>query len=289
VSKQPLAIVTMVRRDYEMLRLWIGYYKKQVADSKSIYVIAHGEDQIVEDIAAGCSVFTIPFDNTGDQFEAKRRKHMLMFASGLLQYFQNVIVVDCDEIVAIDPSLNLSLSEYLGTISNTIPAISPIGFDVRHKQSSERDRLDLLQPILSQRNYGFIDAKYCKPCIIKAEITSGTAHRLFGIPWHIDKNLLLFHLKYADKFLSNIGVETRNSILEQYNSHESKHGIRGWENGEENFKNASKSVEGESKLFEPKELDWLEPRLKLGLKRRGVVPNLKFGPYKLLDRFKGII
>ena len=289
MSKKPLAIVTMVRRDYEMLRLWVGYYTKQVSDPKSIYVIAHGEDQMVDDIANECSVFTITFDEPGYLFEFKRRKHLLLFASSLLPYFQNVIVVDCDEIVAVDPSLNLSLSEHLGTVSTTIPAISPIGFDVRQKQSSERDQLDLRKPILSQRNHGYIHAKYCKPCIVRAEIISGTAHRLTGIPWHIDKSLVLFHLKFADKFLSKIGVETRKSILTQYNLNESNHGIRGWESGDESFKAASISVEGESKQFEPREMDWLGPRLNLGLKRRGVVPNLTFGPYKLSDRFRNTV
>ena len=62
-----LAFLTMVWRDYWLLSKWVDHNSQHVPKSQ-LYVINHGGDPKVAEIAAGCNVIDIPRDDVTIEF-----------------------------------------------------------------------------------------------------------------------------------------------------------------------------------------------------------------------------
>lgn len=201
-KKRPLAVMTMVRGDHHWARLWLEHYLKHVQSRRDIYVIIHGADEELAEIFKGCSVNFAPVADEGQEnFEWKRLDFEHFFVRGLQAYFHCVLLVDIDEFVFPAPGIDAPLSEYLPDIHQGEMVRSSLGFEVFDDMTQPHTPLDLSKPILGQRPLAYCNAQYSKPCAFYFNFGAGTHHRIFGAPWIIDPDLLLFHMRYCDREL----------------------------------------------------------------------------------------
>jgi hypothetical protein len=216
VSKRPLAVVTMVRNDHDWARKWIAHYAAQVQSKRDLYIVLHGDDPELEAIFAGCSTMTIPLLDHGiENFERRRLDFEHFFIRGLQAYFRCVLMVDIDEFVAVVPSVGKPLWAYLRDAHRGEMVRSALGFEIVHPADDESPPLDLARPVLAQRQWMFCNEQYCKPCAFYFNFGGATHHRVWGAPWVIDENLLLFHLRYADRGRLDAYIETRRAYFEE--------------------------------------------------------------------------
>ncbi len=215
-SKKSLAIITMVHGDHHWARLWKQHYSAQVESDRDIYVILHGDDPVLEEIFRGCSVLHVPYDDNGPvNFESRRldMKHMLI--KSLQAYFQCVLLVDIDELVVVAPEHHQPLHTYLAHVHNGEIVRSALGLEVMEHPGETCAPLDLSKPLFTQRQWVYCNAQYCKPCAFYYEFGLASHHRVWGAPWIIDQNLLLFHLRYADRTLRETYFQTRKSDFQK--------------------------------------------------------------------------
>lgn len=203
-TKSPLGVMTMVYQDYDLLRNWVGYYKKQVG-LENLYVLSHGNDPEHRRIAAGANIINIPRDPS--MFQLDRRRWFLngQFTNGFLRYYNWMITGDVDEIVVLDPEQGSSLVEYLHRYESpkAPKSICPFGIEIVHNPEIETEALDDEQLILGKRRLFRLNANYAKPCIVRSDVnfTIG-GHANNHQPRFLDDHLYLMHLRFYDFELS---------------------------------------------------------------------------------------
>lgn len=201
-TKQPLAVVTMVYKDYAFLKRWHAYYGQQ-AGIENLYVLSHGNDPGHRTIAEGANVLNVPRDPSMLKFDRRRWRMMSHFASGLLEFYRWVIVVDVDEIVLVDPVAAGGLVEHLsdryGNPETAPTSISPFALNMIH--IPEQEPLPIVEdaPILGRRRHFLPSRVYSKPCIVREPVVFGPGgHRNNLGRRHLSEALYLVHLKSAD-------------------------------------------------------------------------------------------
>lgn len=202
------AAVTMVKGDYFFLSKWVAYYGG-LFGRKSCYVIAHGEDPKIEDIASGCNVITIPFE-PNPSFDVIRWRLLNAQTQALINYYKHVIVGDVDELVVIDPDISGNLHEYLSGV-RTGQVLTPIGLEITHLPNEEKDGVE--GPILGPRRFARHVASYSKPCVVSAttKLSRGGHFAKTG-KFNSPDGLFLFHLKYSDFTQYAEAMDRRNAF-----------------------------------------------------------------------------
>lgn len=288
--ERKLACATMLRDDYDFLRKWISHYEKFVEERTDLYIIAHGKNAVIEEIASGCSIITIPHFENGSQFEPRRRKLLFGLVAALRAYFHHILVVDVDEFVVLDPNIETSFPDYLTSVEMEGRVLSPVGFDIVHKCSLETAPFDFKRPFLSQRSHGYLEAAYMKPCIFRdAPTGGGNAHFIDGEPWQIDPNLMLFHMKYFDRDYGLQMAQKRFETVTGYEKHSNTHRIGGWHNRAQKLETTVKSIESETaiSLTRTAAVDFASD-MRAAFEERGRFPwNIsQRGPYRVPERFR---
>ncbi|HRO15805.1 MAG TPA: glycosyltransferase family 2 protein [Paracoccus sp. (in: a-proteobacteria)] len=229
MTRAPLAFVTMVRGDHAMLDKWVGHHAALAGGRDALTVISHGADPRHDRLARGCSRLTIPFDPAGDGFEPRRMALLHGLVAGLTGYFRHVVVLDCDEFLIAGPQLSGSLADHLDCRAFEGVALSPVGLDLIHRPSLEPEALDLTRPVIGQRRHGVLHAAYSKPCIFRAPPPAGgNQHRLKGQPWQIDPDLMLVHLRHADRGMATRTGRARMRTVAAFDAAGSDHRIGTW-------------------------------------------------------------
>jgi len=192
-----ICALTMVRNDDFYLRKWIEYYGALLGE-EHLYVHLDGEDQAIPAWGGAAHFFKhkkIP----GQVVEAERGRLDLLSreASKLLETYDLVIGTDADEFLVVDPSLGVSLPEFLSGL-DVRTSVSGLGVDVGQKLGEEGP-IDATRPFLSQRHYARLSTRYTKPSVVGAPVRWGAGfHRIKGHNFHIAKDLYLFHFGYFD-------------------------------------------------------------------------------------------
>lgn len=193
-----VAALTMVRNDDFYLRKWVEYYGAQLG-RENIFVFFDGKDQTIPDFCAG--VMTELVDKLGHNVVEHDRLRVAFLSKKAAELFNNgydlVIGTDADEYIVVDPSLHISLPEYLDGVE-VKDSLSPLGLDFGQKMGEEEDiREDL--PFLEQRHYAQIGTRYTKASIVSRPLEWGSGfHRVKGHDFHIAKDLYLLHMGYFD-------------------------------------------------------------------------------------------
>jgi len=192
-----ICAITMARNDEFFLNRWAAYYGKLLGE-ENLYIYLDGKDQTAPDGAGKANVEIV--EKKGFMVvdaEKKRLSFLSDRAAELLEKYDLVIGCDADEFLVADPSLKLSLPQYLSQIKIKTSA-SALGLDFGQHLKEEKP-LDKSKPFLSQREYALLSSRYTKTIIIAKKVRWGSGfHRINRHNYRIDKNLYLFHFGNAD-------------------------------------------------------------------------------------------
>lgn len=288
-----LCVATMLRDDYDFLEKWVEYYSKQVKEKSHLYVVSHGENPRIREIAAGCSIMVIPHFDNGSQFEIRRRKMFFGMVAMLNNYFRHVIVTDVDEFIVLNPSLGQNLADYLNSKTFEGRVLSPLGFDVVHKPSEEPGPYRFDTPLTEQRHHGYLEGAYTKPCIFReAPVDGGNAHFINGEPWDIDINIMLFHMKYFDQTYGHAMAGKRLETVLDYEKLAKTHRIGGWHNRAEKLETTIARIEAEPvRALTPEIAMEFAQGIRRDFEQRGRFPwaTSQRGPFEIPEDFWGSV
>ncbi len=151
----------MVYRDYFALTQWVRHYSKQVG-IENLFIVAHGHDPKVNDIASGANIWTIPRDNL-ERFDRRRNWMLNKFQSGLLKFYDWVIRTDTDELICVDPGQHGSLKQFLA--AQTDHAVFATGLDLF--ENVDDTEMDAAKSVFDQRKSVVISGNYSKAWAVR--------------------------------------------------------------------------------------------------------------------------
>ena len=204
--------ITMVYQDYFALTQWVRHYSNQLG-IENLFIVAHGHDPKVNEIAAGANIWTIPRDNL-ERFDRRRNWMLNKFQSGLLKFYDWVIRTDTDELVCVDPTEYSGLKSFLSSQKDDV--IFAIGLDLF--EASKDAPIDESVPVFDQRASVIITGNYSKAWAIRDAVPlmrhgakiaeKGEATYSFAFP----ATAYLVHLKFASKAHLFRVNETRKAL-----------------------------------------------------------------------------
>ncbi|WP_108258890.1 glycosyltransferase family 2 protein [Mangrovicoccus ximenensis] len=187
-----VAAITMAYGE-PFISKWVEYYSQQFG-ARNVFVISHGESDFHDKVCSNVNHITVPRVIDGS-LAVHRARLMSHFANAFLETHQCILVSDVDELVAVDPDLNVSLEEYL--LERESGASAPLGFNVFREDPEMA--LDWSLPVLQQASLLKFHHDFCKPVLRwEAAQHSMGGHALMNKKFEVDPNLYLFHLKFAD-------------------------------------------------------------------------------------------
>lgn len=200
-SKAPMAALTMVHTEDFFLTRWLAYYRRFLPD-EHIYVLNHGDDEKVNEIAKGVNIIRLPYDSTKKSVNQRRWQILSLHMSALTQFYNWVLCGDVDEIVALDPDAGDDLLGYLmekRAARQVAKVVIPFAVEMVHVPSLEPEPLEDDQPILGPRRIYRLNSNYSKPCIsrVPLEFKAG-GHGSDVHDLEVDPHLYNFHLRFID-------------------------------------------------------------------------------------------
>jgi len=206
-----IAVITVVRDEAAMLPRWVRHYSRQCGDPERLVVL---DDNSTDGSTEGlpCPVIRLPEREHVD-WAVTRLRMVNALATSLLQSFDAVAFVDADEFLVADPEKYADLRELVADRPD-VKAIGAMGLNVVHRVGVEPP-LDPDRPVLRQRRTAKFIPKMCKPAIKR-----GTGHWAAGshgarLPYTIDRDLYLLHLKFADRDHLVRTSEHRRDLVEE--------------------------------------------------------------------------
>ena len=193
-----VAAVTHTRSDDFFLDLWVKYYSSLVG-AENCYVMLDGDDWECRVDLSSVNVRVLEgrfYRRTKN--DARLSDEHKIIATELLAEYDYLIKTDCDEFVCVDPLSGMSFSDVLMQ-ADEHGFIHSLGVDVVERSVSEAS-IDPTQPIMAQREFGFMTKVYCKPNIFSrvCEVKAG-GHRVRGGAFVLSKNIFMLHLANIDR------------------------------------------------------------------------------------------
>lgn len=205
------AVVTICRDDEFLLRRFLDYYGK-LFGRRNIYIISHGDEEMVRDVAEGCSIFPVPAIET-NKFTMLHWRTKNHLKNALRQWFDHVIVCDVDEFVVVDPATGMNLRTWLDKAPKRT-VYTALGLEIVHLRDQEPDGIE--NGILGPRRHAQVAHYYSKPCIIsKPTRLSRGGHYSENNKLNVPDFLYMFHMKYCDYDLFVDTANRRNSFVEE--------------------------------------------------------------------------
>lgn len=202
----------MVGDEPFFLPIWIAYYSRFVPKDQ-LFILVDGAHRVIPPDAQGCQIITLPQVVPGPGWDRVRWEMISAFTAMLLGRFDVVVFNDVDEIVVADPDCGTSLLHLIAR-ARDVGVISPFAIEVLHRVDLEPDALHSRAPILSQRRFGRINASYCKPCITSRRLAYSVGGHYSDFPeLHLDPNLFLFHLRFADHAMLMARQANRQGLM----------------------------------------------------------------------------
>jgi len=188
-----VAFLTMVWRDYWLLDKWVRHNSQWVPKSQ-LYVLNHGGDPRVAEIAAGCNVIHVPREEITRDLTRKRWDLVGGVTNGLLAFYDRVVCTDVDELLFYAGTAG-TLIDHLRAKTVDGQALSPVGLNLI---PTPEDVDDPALSVLQQHPHALVSGRYTKPCIAaeRVQYTIG-GHGLVGGEFEIDPEIVLCHLHYV--------------------------------------------------------------------------------------------
>lgn len=263
-----ICAITMVCRDYWALSQWYAHYGRHCGEA-NLFIVAHGDDPLVQSLCPKASVITIPRDDLKD-FDRIRSNMLNSLQSALGQVYDWVIRTDTDELVCIDPSMYSSLHDMVS--GQTAPALFALGLNVveMDNESALNDRV----PVLIERSNAVFSGHYSKAWAVRGAVVMERhgirvrPGRVVDFDYALVAGVYLLHLKYANRAVMQSADASRMSIALSGES-----GVPGkaWKYADEQTGSYFREVE------EMPLLGWEKGRTKALRRLRSPVRNLKSG------------
>jgi hypothetical protein len=216
-----LAVITMVRDEAVMLPRWVQYYGDQVGHD-NLFVFDDGStDGGTDDLP--CSVLRLP-PLTKEPFEPARMGTLSGLAAALLHSYDAVLFADADEFVVPDPDKYDGLSDYVSR-QGKAAAVGVVGLNVVHLAGEPA--LAPGRPMLEQRPFAKFLPLMCKPSLVFSAPEWRWASHGIMTPYDIDRDLLMFHMKFVDRQLLQETSDRRKAMVE----HDGRADITTWARG----------------------------------------------------------
>lgn len=214
-SKSPLAVVTMVHNEKELLPVWVRHYTRQVG-AQHCYILDHGSN---DGSSTGLAVNVIRWPRCPHD-EHLRAIAASDFCASLLYAYDRVLFTDGDEIVVADPSIFTSLTDFVQRGNGLGPVIAPFGVDVLQDHLEEGE-LDWSQPITWQRRWIRPFSSLSKPTLIAKRVEWAAGfHYCRQVPMvPIPPHLYLFHLAFSDNTMLYERQIRRNTVQKMQQDH----------------------------------------------------------------------
>lgn len=205
-----VAVLTTVRDDDFFLKKWVDYYGGYFGRD-ALYVINHGNQPSVREIAEGANFFSIP-DTRRVDFNPLRWRTQNFLLSALRQWYDHIIVCDVDEFLVVDPISGHDLGSFLQTARKRTVRTA-IGLEVLHLPDREKDDINI--SILGPRRHAQLNPWYCKPCLIsrRTKLSRG-GHYCSWDQVNPADHLYLFHMKFCDFGLYVDTLNRRNEMVQ---------------------------------------------------------------------------
>lgn len=242
LTKKPLGVVTMVYEDFTFLRRWYDYYGAQVG-VENLYIFSHGNDHRHRKIARGANVMNLPRDETMFKFDRRRWDMLSDFASGMMNFYNWMIVADVDEILMVDPLQKLDLVDYLyanfSEQRKRIKNISPLCLELIHLPKEEPIGIEKDQTILSRRRIFRPNQNYSKPSLVGAPVRFGPGgHRNTLGKRFLPADLYSVHLKFFDlPTLRRIATTKKRMVERAAEAGDAMDKDHGWTNTLQHYRN----------------------------------------------------
>lgn len=211
------AVFTMVYNESLFLPVWLEHYGR-LFGLENCFVIDDGSD---DSSISDARIRNLISKQRGELDEDERALLVSCIHSELLTRYDQVIYTDADELIVVDPAISSDLGAYLSAHNHV--HLTPIGFDVIHRTSSESP-LNLSGPLFEQRNYLRFRKDYCKTLISRTPLKWVAGFHASDLKPVYDKNLFLFHLRAVDQEYSRQRIRTLNQIRFSENSRRKAHG-----------------------------------------------------------------
>ncbi len=187
--KSPLAVVTMVFNEPDLLPVWAAHYREAVG-AEHCYVIDHGSDD-------GCVEACGPVQATRlarSRLDEHWRADLIGgVCAGLLETHEAVAYTDVDELLVADPRRFAGLADLAAATDTDVLT----AFGTNMLQAPGEAPIDLARPITHQRAWTRPASSLCKPLLVRRPVRwlpgfhGADAPSRFG-------GLYLFHIAYAD-------------------------------------------------------------------------------------------
>ncbi|WP_372620947.1 glycosyltransferase family 2 protein [Falsiroseomonas sp.] len=199
-----IAAFTMVYNEPVMLPLWARHYGREFG-AENLFCLDHGSD---DGSTAGVVANTIRLPR-GEFHEAKRAAAISAFHTSLLSYYDAVVFSDSDEFLVADPARHAGLAPFIAARCQR--TVTAFGFNVLPVIARDPP-MDWHRPVLAQRRFACFDRKYCKTLISRVPLNWTPGFHNCDVPPNRDRDLYMFHLKFADDATFRTAQEKRMSV-----------------------------------------------------------------------------
>lgn len=186
-----IAALTFVFNENVNLPIWRRYYGQQFGE-KNLFVIDRESNDGSTDDLGEINRIVVPRDAFDDR---KKASIMSSFQNGIINYYDAMVIGDCDEIAVPDPNKYTNLADYAQRMQHQYSTC--VGVDLLHIIHKEPP-IDLTKPIMEQRRFGRFRTAGCKTMLSRIPLRWGPGlHYTDHKPW-IDPDLINVHLKTMD-------------------------------------------------------------------------------------------
>lgn len=193
-DRPTVLVMTMARDEAAMLPRWVRHYSHHVGMENLLVLDDHSSDGSTDDL--GCTVHRLPV-LPGRGYEGVRMQLMSGLAAGFLAAYDFVVFVDVDEFLVPDPTTYDDLPAFLATRRDK-EVLAPMTLNVVHVPEVEGPlRAD--EPVLGQRGFVKFAPIMCKPSVKQVPAAWRWASHGIEAPFHVDSELYMVHLKFADR------------------------------------------------------------------------------------------
>lgn len=244
---KPLAAVTMVWRDYWYLEKWVAYYAAQLG-RENVYILSHGADPEIDRIGQGCNVIAILRDGLHQSFDYARWRMLSDFSAMLTQFYERIIVSDCDELLmTVD---GRPLVEYPFAFEEN--SAGAVGFNL----VATRDDADQ-QALITDSKYCLFEIPHSKPCLVQRKVSFGTGgHGVMNDSFGLLPGLFNLHFHFGnwqelqrrEQERSPLVDETMADGVKIRKSPGQSVGIVGWRRRSRRFRRMNKELSGTPEL-----------------------------------------